>query len=52
MAVMPKPEVFIGNAADVFDESGYLHDERIRTQLTRFYAAFETWVRKFPKRTS
>jgi chromate reductase len=52
MAVMPKPEVFIGNAADVFDESGYLHNERIRTQLTRFYAAFETWVRKFPKRTS
>jgi chromate reductase len=47
MPVMPKPEVFIMNAADVFDESGYLHDERIRKQLTTFYAAFETWVRRF-----
>ncbi len=52
MAVMPKPEVFIMNAADVFDEDGDLHDERIRKQLTRFYAAFEPWVRKFTNRDS
>ena len=52
MAVMPKPEVFIMNAADVFDENGDLHDERIRKQLTRFYAAFEPWVRTFAKRDS
>jgi chromate reductase len=52
MAVMPKPEVFIMNAADIFDETGYLHDERIRKQLTRFYAAFEPWARKFAKRDS
>ncbi len=49
MAVMPKPEVFIMNAADIFDENGHLHDERIRKQLERFYIAFEPWVRKFTK---
>ena len=47
MPVMPKPEVFIMSAADHFDDEGYLHDERTRTQLTGFYAAFEKWVRKF-----
>lgn len=50
MPVMPKPEVFIMNAADVIDEDGNLHDERVRKQLTGFYAAFEKWVRMFADR--
>lgn len=46
MPVMPRPEVFIMSAGDLIDENGYLHDERVRKQLTSFYAAFEKWVRK------
>jgi len=46
MAIMPKPEVFIMSAADVFEKDGTLHDERVRGQLVKFYAAFEQWVRK------
>ncbi len=46
IAVMPKPEVFIMSVADVIDKAGKLHDERVRGQLYRFYAAFDAWVRK------
>jgi chromate reductase, NAD(P)H dehydrogenase (quinone) len=47
MPVMPKPEVFIMSADDVFDQNGRLQDERVRKQLSSFYAAFERWVRRF-----
>ncbi|HET9659974.1 MAG TPA: NADPH-dependent FMN reductase [Thermomicrobiales bacterium] len=52
MPVMPQPEVFIMRVADVIDGNGDLHDERVRKQLTRFYAAFEKWVRLFAQRDS
>ena len=47
MPVMPKPEVFIMSVAELIDEEGYLHDERVRKQLASFYVAFEEWVRTF-----
>lgn len=49
MPVMPKPEVFIMSVADLVDDDGYLHDERVRKQLTDYYVAFEKWVRTFVK---
>lgn len=45
MAIMPRPEVFIMSAPDVIDTEGNLHDERIRRQLSRFYTAFDQWIR-------
>jgi chromate reductase len=46
MPIMPQPEVFIMSVADVIDKQGTLHDERVRGQLYRFYAAFDAWIRK------
>lgn len=47
MKIMPKPEVFIMSAADVFDENDKLEDERIRGQLSTFYEALGQWIRTF-----
>lgn len=47
MPVMPKPEVFIMSVADLIDDDGYLHDERVRKQIADFYVAYEKWVRRF-----
>lgn len=47
MPVMPKPEVFIMSAADVFHKDGTLQNERVQRQLVEFYAAFEPWIRRF-----
>jgi chromate reductase, NAD(P)H dehydrogenase (quinone) len=46
VAVMPRPEVFITSVVDVIDKEGKLQDERVRGQLSRFYVAFDAWIRK------
>ena len=42
--VLPKPEVFIGNAASKFDAQGRLSDETTRKFLTELLAAFQAWI--------
>jgi chromate reductase, NAD(P)H dehydrogenase (quinone) len=41
---MSQPEVYIGGAAKLFDESGNLTNESTREFLKTFLAAFEKWV--------
>src|SRR3954463_10849662 len=42
--VLPRPEVFIGNAASKFDGQGKLTDEATRKFLTEFVTGFKTWI--------
>lgn len=42
--VLPRPEVFIGNAAAKFDAQGRLTDETSRKFLTDLLAGFRDWV--------
>jgi chromate reductase, NAD(P)H dehydrogenase (quinone) len=44
--VMPKPEVLVGNAADLIDEHDQLTDEATRSQIARMLQAFETWIER------
>ena len=41
---LPRPEVFIGNAASKFDAQGKLTDEATRKFLTDLLAGFKTWI--------
>ena len=41
---MQQPEAYIGNAADLFDESGNLATDSIRKFITKFTQAFAAWV--------
>jgi chromate reductase len=43
--VMPKPEIFVGNSQDKF-ENGKLIDERTRKVIGTWLAAFTDWVAK------
>lgn len=42
--VLPRPEVFIGNAASKFDAQGHLADETTRKFLGELLAGFQTWI--------
>ena len=42
--VLPRPEVFIGNAAGKFDAQGRLADETSRKFLTELLAGFKDWI--------
>ena len=42
--VLPRPEVFIGNAASKFDAQGRLTDETTRKFLSELLAGFQTWI--------
>ena len=44
--VMPKPEIFVGNAQTKFDTDGKLTDEPTREHLMKWLAAFVEWVRR------
>lgn len=44
--VMPKPEIFVGNAHTKFNDSGELIDEPTRQHLAKWLAAFVSWVEK------
>src|SRR5256885_1116866 len=42
--VLPRPEVFIGNAPSKFDAQGKLTDEATRKFLTDLLSGFKTWI--------
>lgn len=42
--VLPRPEVFIGNAPSKFDAQGKLTDEATRKFLADLLAGFKTWI--------
>lgn len=43
---MPQPEMYIGGADKMFDESGKLTNEKTREFLSKGMAAFEKWIEK------
>ena len=48
--VLPKPEVFIGNAASKFDAQGRLGDEAARKFLSELLVAFQAWIVRMQKK--
>ena len=44
--VLPRPEVFIGNAGSKFDAQGKITDEATRKFLTDLVAGLKTWVQR------
>jgi chromate reductase len=44
--VLPRPEVFIGNAPSKFDAQGKLTDETTRKFLTELLAGFKVWIER------
>jgi chromate reductase len=42
--VLPRPEVFIGNAPSKFDAQGRLSDETTRKFLTELLSGFRDWI--------
>ncbi|HWD23253.1 MAG TPA: NAD(P)H-dependent oxidoreductase [Burkholderiales bacterium] len=47
---LPRPEVFIGNAASKFDAQGRITDETTRKFLTDLLAGFKNWVLRMQPR--
>ena len=47
---LPRPEVFIGNAAGKFDAQGRLADETTRKFLTELLAGFKPWILRMKPR--
>ena len=45
--VLPAPEAYLANAAELFDGSGKLHNEDTRKFLGKVLAEFETWIGRF-----
>ena len=43
---MSKPEFFLGNAGDVFDEQMNLKDEKTKEALAKYLAALKAHVEK------
>ena len=48
--VLPRPEVFIGNAASKFDAQGRLTDETTRKFLGELLAGFKPWIARMKVR--
>ena len=46
LALLPKPEVFLANARESFDDEGRLVDERARRQVETLLAAFADWIER------
>jgi chromate reductase len=44
LACLPQPEVYLGKAADLFDENGALRKDDTREFLRKFMAAFGKWI--------
>ena len=42
--MLPRPEVFIGNAPTKFDAQGRLSDETTRKFLTELLSGFRDWI--------
>jgi chromate reductase len=47
---MQQPEAYIGGAAKMFDDAGKLVDDRTRESLTKFGAAFASWIDRLAPR--
>ncbi len=45
-STMNKPEVYVSNIWDKFDDAGQLTDDALRTALTGFLTAFAAWCRR------
>jgi chromate reductase len=41
---MPQPEILVARAHEKFDDDGRLTDEKTRSFLGKYLAAFETWT--------
>ena len=41
---MPQPEILVARAHEKFDEEGHLTDEKTRSFLKKYLAAFEAWI--------
>lgn len=50
LAAMPHPEVYLPNAAKLFDSEGRLANDDTRAFLAQFFVAFEAWVSTFSAR--
>ncbi len=48
--ILPKPEVFIGNAASKFDSQGRLTDETTRKFLSELLSGFQPWIVRMQKK--
>ena len=46
MPAMPQPEAYIANAGKMFDDNGKMTNDATREFLTKFMAAFATWVER------
>jgi chromate reductase len=46
--IMPRPEIFVGNASKKFDAEGKLIDDDTAERLKKWLAAFADWVEKKP----
>lgn len=46
--VMPRPEIFVGNASKKFDPEGRLTDDDSAERLKKWLKAFADWVEKKP----
>lgn len=44
--VLQQPEVYLGNAAKMFDDAGQLRDDSTRAFLEKFLAAFADWIER------
>jgi len=44
MPVLQQPEVYVGGAAELFDEAGSLRNEKTRELFTGFMKAFGAWI--------
>lgn len=42
--VMPQPQIYVREAANVFDSHGALMDERVRNSLSAFVGSFHRWI--------
>lgn len=53
--VMPQPQIFVREAANVFDSDGALTDERVRHSLSAFVGSLHRWIeenRRFRRNVS
>jgi chromate reductase len=48
---LPRPEVFIGNAASKFDAEGRITDETTRKFLGDLLSGFKAWVLRMQPKT-
>ena len=46
---MQQPEIYLGGASKLFDESGALADDKVRDLLRGFVEAFDRWIDRFAR---